>query len=750
MISLKELILNEYSEKTITTTIDRWKNTNPNLDTNIARQVIQRFDQVKSGLSTKLQQIALSDELKQGQNYLNIDKYSWEDMVNLLRSLPEKDDKVKKDAINKFVQEERMDKGTVTSYVIRFMNNRRNLKYALDNGTEDGNYSKEEVKKLIPSRLIPNNLYLDPRAYNFQQLENLLDTLFPMNVEVGADENNVTTDADKVYESDGIEIYKGDSQHKCISYNPTIGTKKKYGWCISQPSNQMYDRYRFMEEGKNRMFYFIFDRTKTSEPEHKPFKDPWHSFVIHVGEGNRRYWITDADNDFEKEFSSWSDLQKIAPKVWKRIGGLESVFKFIAPSKAEISGAAMRGKRLSAQDFRELDYEDKQQYVQSNAGSLSKEILEILDKELKNLAINYGQKFPYSLLKDNESLAKRYAIFRFRHTNYGNEAIPLPYVKYLDEDAKEKYLTTFDGNLTFELIEKYFGPQSAEKYIQEQIQKLDFIPPNALKYIKDPKIKKLYEVYSSLFKNWEFENNTDISDEELANKESMPAQSVTPKPLTVDDWKELSSSKRKTIIDLAKKFTGNEEYLIVLYSVPFVVNDGDRDLVLLPINLDDFTGKWYLMDINGMVIDEYSGENAMLGSIPLYEGYPNFNDGDFTRVYNIDDIKVQKEINEYKFLAEIKINNPQSLLIKTIELYKKKYSALEQGFDGNLAEEIYELFLDGWIWHEDENLEDLFYKLSQDELKRLYNFLQSYSNIDEETFEEQYLRERLVVRAGLK
>lgn len=95
-MKLTDILILEYSDKTIQTTIDRWKKSSPQIDDNLARQVIQRFDQIKSGLSSKLQQVALSDELKTGQNYLNIDKYSWADMVNLLRSLPEKEDKIKK------------------------------------------------------------------------------------------------------------------------------------------------------------------------------------------------------------------------------------------------------------------------------------------------------------------------------------------------------------------------------------------------------------------------------------------------------------------------------------------------------------------------------------------------------------------------------------------------------------------------------------------------------------------------------
>jgi hypothetical protein len=88
MISLKNILLKEYAEKKIVDTIERWKKEKPDLDDNQARAVINRFDQVKQGLAAKLVTLNLSDELKQNNNYLNIDKYSLMDMVNLLRSIP--------------------------------------------------------------------------------------------------------------------------------------------------------------------------------------------------------------------------------------------------------------------------------------------------------------------------------------------------------------------------------------------------------------------------------------------------------------------------------------------------------------------------------------------------------------------------------------------------------------------------------------------------------------------------------------
>ncbi len=455
-------ILKEYTEKTILSTIERWKKENPKIDDSLARQLIQRFDQIKDGLSSKLEQISLSDELKKNNNYKNIELYSFDDMVKLIRSLPESDDKVKKEAIKMFMDKEKIDKQMASYYIIRFMNNKRNLKYAVENGTEDGTFSKKEVLKFIPNQLMMNNAYLDPRAWSFSKLEHMLDALFPFQGKAGEEgENTATTDADKIYDKNGIEVYKGDAQHKCVSHNPTVGGKKKYGWCIAQPGNSNYDYYRF-QEGTNRMFYFVFDRSL-------PDNNKWHAFVIHAGENNLIYWVTSAKNDGDNQAKSWNDISKIVPaETWSKIKDLEPLFKYIPPSKAEIGAAALRGKKLSANDFKELEYDIKEQYIQSNAGSLSKDILTILDKELKNLAINYGQKFAYSDLKSNEGLAKRYAVFRFRHTNYAKDLIPLPYVKYLDDEAKNKYLQLFNNNISFEYVDKYFGQETLKDYVNQK------------------------------------------------------------------------------------------------------------------------------------------------------------------------------------------------------------------------------------------------------------------------------------------
>lgn len=645
------LPLKEYSEKTITTTIERWKAADPNTDENVAKQLIQRFDQIKSGLAQKLDIVVLPDELKKGNNYLNIDKYSYEDMVNLIKSLPENPEKVKKDAIKKFIEKEQIDQNTAQSYVARFIANRDKIKFGAKEGLEDAGFTKEEVLNYIPKRLQRQEAFLDPRNWDWASFEQMLDALFPSQKQAKeGEENLVSTDADKIYDKNGIEIYRGDDVHKCISYNPINPEtkRKKYGWCVTQTNNTNYDYYRFKETSPT--FYFVFDRSKNSSPQHAPFDDQWHAFVIQVLINNKGYIVTGADNRGDIPVDSWEDISKVVPSdTWAKIKDLKDYFKPISLSAVERGRKFASGKDLSVDEFKELSQDEKILYIQGKASKnkLTPDILNILPQykinlegrstTLANVAIDARQKFPYAALKDNEALAKRYAVVSSRY--YPDDPLPLPFIKYLDEDAKEKYLAKYDENLTFEYIEKYFGAKSAEKYVNEQAKKLDYLPQAAFKYIKDPQLKQLYLVYSKLFDSWIFNSNTNISEKELDNFQEMPEQSIAPIPMDQKQWSSLTTLERKVIIDLIEKYNKNTKYLTLLYALPFLVEDQGKKYVLLPKSTSNADyDSWVIMDENGKIIKDNISGDIELNNTPLATGYPD-EETNYNRIYNIKDLK---------------------------------------------------------------------------------------------------------------
>jgi hypothetical protein len=679
-----QTLLNEYSDKFINDTIKRWGIESDAQKVNIAKKLIQRFDQIKNTLSQKTDIIVVPDSAK-NKDLKDLNLYSFDDLVKLIKSYPENPEKVKKEAIDNLVKNEGIDRGRATSYINRFIAKIEDIKYAFNNGTEDGQFTAEEIKAFIPKQIQRDNMFLNPRNWRWEPLEKLLDAVYPVYKESNEDENTVSTNADLIYSKDGIEIYKGDDISKCISYNPVLPDKmKKYAWCVTQPGNTNYDGYRFTDRSPT--FYFIFDRNKSSEPNRRPFDDKWHAYVIQINADNQTYEITDADNSFEKKAKSWEDLSNIIPKdSWDKIKNLKDYFKPIALSGVERGRKFAAGKNLSLSEFKELDQNDKIQYIQGKASKnqLPNEILKVLPSykisfegrstTLMNVAIDSGQEIPYALLKDYEPLAKRYAIFRFRHTNYGKNPIPLPYVKFLDDAAKDKYLETFEeDSTTFEYIEKFFGKDQAQKYVDKQIKNFGFLPKEAEKYIQDPKLKKLFTIYIKLFESWKFTSSTNIPDELLSSMKEMPSQDIDPAPLNIKQWLGISQAERKIILDLVEKIPKEEKYKAIIYASPIILKDGSNRYVLVPENNTDFNFiNWSIIDENGRTIKKIDGSKSSLLGLSLEGGYP---ENPLSRVFNMKDLKAV----ESKDLNEIRVNEPGKLKFPIIITKYNKDKVLAQ------------------------------------------------------------------------
>jgi len=710
-------ILKEYSDAIVKTVTTRWKNEDNNVNDRLALQLINLFDQKKQSLPGKLDILVLPNELKQNNKYLDITQYSYQDMIRLLNSIPENPEQIKKSAVAKFVKEENITKELAQSYTARFMRNRERLKQGIVGGIEDDNgnelFSKEQVIELIPKSLLKNNLYYDPNNWKWSDFEQVLDYVFPSQKQSTEEENTATTDADKIYDKDDIEIYKGDDVHKCISYNPTDpSTKlKKYSWCVAQVNNTNYDYYRFREEQPT--FYFVFDRSKPSTGPKSRFDDKWHVFVVQVLINERGYRITSANNDNDTPAKDWEDISNIVPPdTWNKIKGLKKYFIPIKLSQVERGRKLTSGMNLNADEFKELPQDEKILYVQGKGSQnmLKDDILSILSKykinvggatkTLTNIAIDSGQTFTYSQLKDNENLAQRYAIFRFRHTNYDKQPIPLPFIKYLDEPAKEKYLKVFDDYLTYEYIERYFGPEVTEKYVDEQIEKLEYLPADAVKYIKDSKKRQLFEAYSKLFSQWVMENpkTSNLNDEQLENLKNIQTQIVKPQPITEKEWREMPDTDRSNILKVAKQVDGKEQYLTLIYALPYIIQDKSNSYVLVPKtpNTDE---TWVLLDVKGNVIkDNISGETSTLAgeSLDVNNGYMNMDS--FKRIYNISDLKIDSSNNiseEFRRMQQLagiitempKISNPAyKKALGTLFHYDEENNEYE--WDGKALENI--------------------------------------------------------------
>jgi hypothetical protein len=313
-----------------------------------------------------------------------------------------------------------------------------------------------------------------------------------------------------------------------------------------------------------------------------------------------------------------------------------------------------QGRNLTVDEFKELDQQEKKDYIAGKApkNQISKDILRLLPKykikeegrntTLANVAIDAGQKFTYADLKDNEQLAKRYAIFRFKHTNFGKEPIPLPFIKYLDDEAKIKYLKEFENQLNFDYVKKYFGDNTLKQYVTEKAKVLEYIPESYIPYITDSKYKKIAEVYSKLFKNWKEDEGFNQDEEALENEFTAPEQTINPQPLTQDDWKELSPEYQNDIIKILKQVNGKEQYTTLLYALPFMLVDGSNEYLLLPTSPgeDGYYNDWVLTDLKGNPIKGVAGDDLDINGDIITRGFPSIYDGKYDRISKLSDLNI--------------------------------------------------------------------------------------------------------------
>lgn len=651
MITIKKLLLREFTEKTIQTTIARWKESNPALDEKLARRALDAFEKAKQGLRAKIDVLNISDELKKNNNYLNIDKYSYEDLEKLLRSIPEDERKIKSQAVEKFHKEEYIDKQGAQSYVARFMSKKESLKHAVTGGIPELELDAKAVRQFIPKKLQDQNRFLDPRNWTWDPFESMLDALFPAQAKVVDDEgeNAASTSGDLIYNQGGLEIYLADDKDKCIKYNPTDPkTKQKvYGWCVTQPGNMNYDHYRLSK--RTPTFHIVLNRNKTSEGSKQGgWRDPWHAFVVQKNLEDGGYVVTNATNRGDREAKNWQEVKQIVDaETWNLIGNLESVFRAVPLSTTEKARKIASGRNLSRNEFLSLDTQEKIDYIlaKGSTSKLTSDILEVLPKikvpyegrttTLMNVAIDSGQVIPFKILEDYPSLAKRYTIYRSRHDVHGDTPVPLLFVQYLDEPAKEAYIEKFDETLTFDIVDRFFGKEALTSYTDKKAKELDYVDPKYVKYISSPNLQKLYTVLSKMITNWNIVTSATMSDDKLKSQTTAPDQIIAPEPILTSQIQELSTSERKVIVELAKKYT-TEEKNTLAYMIPVIIEDRGQYHFLIPDQ--DSIDTWSLVDMNGKIVDTYDSTSS-LGNELLVYGLVGYGSSTPSRIFKKDLLK---------------------------------------------------------------------------------------------------------------
>lgn len=631
-------LLKEYSEKLILQMINIYKSQTQDSEDQV-KSNIKRFEQLTNSIAKKLADknplivSAIPDDLKANNKFRDITLYKdYNSLLKVLKAADSKPVDIYKQAIEMYKKQDQYANPQVLgNYVARFKQNLNDLIKKIEDKDED-------TLRLIPKQLLDKEAYKNILNWRkFHDLEVMLDGVFPIATEEGGDlDNDASTNADLIYknEKDGIEVYKGDEEHKCVQYG------KGYSWCIGR---SMYANYRYLQANAdlNRMFYFIFDRTQ-------PKTNKWHVCVIHVN-AKGLYTRTSATNDGDDPSggTTWEKLGEFfegpaAQLLWNKIKGLKNIIKFIPPNKGEQRRIGFRGQRKTLEQFIDMDSEDKLDWLRANATNskiVTSEIVKALppDGEIsRNELINYNRVMNFDELKDSKQLLRRYAEYRF--SRYPDDTLPVAFLPYFKDESKKRYYDKYKNTvLTVEFVEQFFDESYVKDFIEKDANRLWYIPLDYVERIQDPKLKTLYKTYSKLYQNWAYDANTNkMSVADMAY--TMPKQSITPVPMLYSQWKDLDLTERKTIMALAKKskfVNDNDNGVVLYYSSPFIVDD----YVLVPSEEanDGEYQKWVLSDINGNIVKKIDGEDSTIGDNQLISGFPTTEQ---RRVYTLKELVV--------------------------------------------------------------------------------------------------------------
>jgi hypothetical protein len=524
----------------------------------------------------------------------------------------------------------------------------------------------------------------------------------------------------QIYNTSELKIYEGSTAGSCVKltyafkYKNQKDEEKNYDFCIGTiGAGNRYYNYRFGKGGHFASFYFVVDPTQSADmkpsdngiEDKEAFINWYHLFIIHAYD-NGKYGVTDATNKYGYQHElngnnqgvSWDEVGEFmkkyggesGAKAWNKIKNHQDLFQYVPPNDEESEIAFSTERALPFDQFKKLSKTGKMSYIQNQAGKSSaftKEMFDSLDPHLKFQAINSGFVPSFNLIKDSQGLLRTYTKYKYtrsmdayrkameeagnddraRSRAFNNlEMLPLPFVKYLTPAEQEEYLSDVKAATTFQLVEKYFGEEATKKYVEDTAKALNYLPKEAIKYIDNPELIRIYQLYSKLTSNWEFGKDTNLSDEQLENMTKMPEQDVRAVPMTYSQWAELSSEEKATAVNLVKKFNGNSEYAELLYALPFVVTKDGVDYVLLPstASSSDFYTDWVLTDKNGKIVKgDIKGDKSSIEGEDL-EGVGSQFVGDYQRVVPANKAKFngksfdagldEHQVNKFKKLAGLK------------------------------------------------------------------------------------------------
>lgn len=208
--------------------------------------------------------------------------------------------------------------------------------------------SDDEIKKAITVfdtkfKQDPNVPEKDLSKYSLKQLLKIVSS------KPGFEKEKVTIvpTPDMAYNEDGIVIYNGDVEGKCVRY----GAGER--WCITKGS---FGNYRFDPNRGYPNFYLV---RNTNLPDSDPL-----SFVAIQARNNGRYVYTNRKNSPHE--SQEMDFDKLLDEVpyLNSIDNVRSILKHIPVSQAEVNIERRFKNGIKFKEWaNDLDFEDKKLYI---------------------------------------------------------------------------------------------------------------------------------------------------------------------------------------------------------------------------------------------------------------------------------------------------------------------------------------------------------------------------------------------------
>lgn len=192
----------------------------------------------------------------------------------------------------------------------------------------------------------------DLRKYSLSKLIKLITS--SKGAETPDDDEDQSPDI--VYNEDGLIIYNGSKEDRCIRY----GQGEK--WCITRGS---FGNYRYDDNRKNPTFYLVKD-TRLPDSDRKSF------FVVVVGNDNT-YKVSDrSNNDVGGHGTEWDRWEgwSFVESNFPSIRGLRNIFKYIPLSNSEKLSHVYKNTALNIGEWAKLPYNTKEQYLVIRKGKL--------------------------------------------------------------------------------------------------------------------------------------------------------------------------------------------------------------------------------------------------------------------------------------------------------------------------------------------------------------------------------------------